>query len=142
MKVKLLNPKATLPVRSTPHASGFDITALLDGSLWLHPNNTLAIKTGLALEIPENQTGLLIPRSGLGTKNGVVMANTIGVIDPDYRGELIVQLYNRSHLPYEIKNGDRIAQLVLVPRYQAEIEVVEELSDTERGTGGFGSTGN
>jgi dUTP pyrophosphatase len=102
----------------------------------------LAISTGLALEIPEDWTGLVFPRSGLGTKHGIILANGTGVIDPDYRGELIVQLFNRSNTPYEVRSGDRVAQLVLVPRYTPEIELVEVLSETERNTGGFGSTGN
>ena len=141
MKIKILNPKAVAPTRGSLNASGFDLKAILEGSLFLHPGAVLPINTGLALEIPEGWTGLVLPRSGLGTKHGINLANTAGVIDPDYRGELIIQLYNRSNTPFEVKDGDRVAQLVLVPRYTSEIEVVEELSNTERGEGGFGSTG-
>ena len=140
--VKKLNDKAVLPKYGTNFAAGADLFALLDGeSLTITPGETHFIKTGISLAIPEGYAGFIYARSGLSCKKGLAPANKVGVIDSDYRGEIMVALYNHSDCEREILNGDRIAQLVITPILRVDFEEQEELDSTLRGEGGFGSTG-
>ena len=140
--VKKLNSRAILPAYGSERAAGADLYALLEGErLTLLSGETLLVHTGIAAEIPEGYVGLVFARSGLATKRGLAPANKVGVIDSDYRGEIMVALHNHGAAPAEILQGERIAQLVIVPYVTAEIEETDVLSDTERGEGGFGSTG-
>ena len=143
VQVKKLNPKAIIPTAGSAYAAGYDLYACLDGDgeLTLPAHHTEKIPTGLAFALPEGCFGAVFARSGLATKEGLRPANCVGVVDCDYRGELFVALHNDSTLPRTVRSGDRIAQLVLLPYLPAEFESVEELSETERGAGGFGSTG-
>lgn len=130
------------PSRGSEYAAGYDIHAYIeDGVKYINPGYTGKIHTGLHLEIPKNYYGALYARSGLATKNGLRPANCVGVIDADYRGEIIVPLYNDSKEMQEIHNGDRICQLAILPYMPVDFIEVESLSETERGAGGFGSTG-
>lgn len=139
--VKKLDPAARLPRYGTEFAAGADLYALLSEPQTVAPGQTVLIHTGLALEIPEGYVGLVYARSGLASKSGLAPANKVGVIDSDYRGELMVALHNHSSEPRTVSDGDRIAQLVLAPYLAAQFEEAEELADTARGSGGFGSTG-
>lgn len=140
--VKKLNSRAILPTYGSERAAGADLYALLEGeSLGILAGETVLVHTGIAAEIPEGYVGLVFARSGLATKRGLAPANKVGVIDSDYRGEIMVALHNHGVAPAEILQGERIAQLVIVPYVTAEIEETDALSDTERGEGGFGSTG-
>lgn len=143
IKFKKTNPKAVAPSRATYSAAGFDLTAITEekNGARIPPQESLMISTGIAVEIPEGYVGLLFGRSGLGCKLNLRPANCVGVIDSDYRGEIKVCLYNDSANYAYIENGTRIAQLVIVPCLLLEMEEVEELEDTDRGVGGFGSTG-
>lgn len=142
VKVKKTDPRATLPTYGSPQAAGADLYALLTGdSLSIGAGETALIGTGLSLEIPEGYVGLVYARSGLASKRGLAPANKVGVIDSDYRGELKVALYNQSGKVQSITQGERIAQLVIAPYLTASFEEADELSDSARGTGGFGSTG-
>ena len=142
VKVKKLDARATLPTYGSPQAAGADLYALIEGeSLEIAVGETKLIGTGLAFEIPEGYVGLVYARSGLATKRGLAPANKVGVIDSDYRGELKVALYNQSGKTQSIAAGERIAQLVIAPYLSAVFEEADSLSDTSRGTGGFGSTG-
>lgn len=142
VKVKKTDPRATLPTYGSPQAAGADLYALLTGdSLSIGAGETALIGTGLSLEIPEGYVGLVYARSGLASKRGLAPANKVGVIDSDYRGELKVALYNQSGKAQSITQGERIAQLVIAPYLTASFEEADELSDSARGTGGFGSTG-
>ena len=143
MKVglKKLCEKATLPTYGTAYSAGADLYACLEETVSIAPRETVLIHTGLALEIPSGYVGLIYARSGLATKRGLAPANKVGVIDADYRGEVMVALYNQSDAVQTVAHGERIAQLVIAPFLSAEFEEVEELSDTVRGAGGFGSTG-
>jgi len=143
VRVKKLDERATLPTYGSPQAAGADLYALLEGeSLAIAANETVLVRTGLAVEIPEGYVGLIYARSGLATKKGLAPANKVGVIDADYRGEVKVALYNQSGNTQTIVAGERIAQLVIAPFLTAAFEEAVELSDTARGVGGFGSTGN
>lgn len=139
MKVKRLYEEALLPTKATEGSAAFDLYAYTEAPL--EPGETFKYKTGVALEIPEGRVGLIFPRSGLSTKFGIRLSNCVGVIDSDYRGEIIVALHNDSYESYMIYRGDRIAQLMIVDIPKIEIEEVAELSDTKRGIGGFGSSG-
>lgn len=140
--VKKLNPNAILPKYGSLSAAGADLFALLENdSLTINPGETHFIKTGLSLEIPEGYAGLIYARSGLSCKQGLAPANKVGVIDSDYRGEIVVALYNHSNEPRTISNGERIAQMVITKAPQFEYVEVDSLDKTERGMGGFGSTG-
>jgi len=139
--VKKLRPNAKLPTYGSEFAAGADLYACLEAAVTIAPHKTLLIPTGLAMEIPEGWAGLIYARSSLGTKRGLAPANKVGVIDPDYRGELMVSLHNHSTEPQTVEPGERIAQLVLTPYLTARFFEAESLSDTVRGTGGFGSTG-
>ena len=139
--VKRLDPRAKLPAYGSADAAGADLYALTDGPVTIAPGQTVLIHTGLALAIPQGYVGLVYARSGLATKQGLAPANKVGVIDADYRGELMVSLHNHSGEERTVEHGDRIAQLVIAPYLTARFQEAEELDDTARGSGGFGSTG-
>ncbi len=143
MKVKVVNKSNNaLPAYETKNSAGMDLRAYLpDGPVTLQPMQRALIPTGLYIEIPEGYEGQVRPRSGLAFKHGITVLNTPGTIDADYRGELKQILINLSNEPFVITNGDRIAQIVFARCEQAEMVEVEELSETERGAGGFGHTG-
>ena len=139
--VKKLDEKAVLPTYGSPYSAGADLYALVDGETVIMPHETKLIRTGLAMEIPEGYAGLIYARSGLASKRGLAPANKVGVVDADYRGEVMVALHNHSNKEQKIEAGERIAQLVIAPFLKAEFDEADELSDTVRGAGGFGSTG-
>ena len=141
MNIKKLNENARIPTYGSEFAAGADLYACLDADVTIAPAETLLIHTGLAMQIPEGLVGLIYARSGLASKKGLAPANKVGVIDSDYRGEIMVALHNHGTIPQTISDGERIAQIVFAPYYAAEFSVVDELDDTSRGTGGFGSTG-
>lgn len=138
---KLDHFKGSLPAYETAHASGFDLKAQLAEPILLSPGARVMVPTGLSFEIPEGFEIQIRPRSGWAAKKGITVVNSPGTIDADYRGEVKIALVNLGQEALEIVDQDRVAQAVLCPVYQAELEVVEELSDTARGAGGFGSTG-
>lgn len=142
LKVKLVRPNAVLPRRQTAGSAGYDLTACLEEPVQLLPNQTRLIPTGLAIQLQHSGlVGLVFARSSLGVKFGVVPANGVGVIDSDYRGEVLVGLRNTSDTPYTVQPGDRVAQLLILPVELPELELCEQLEETQRGAGGFGSTG-
>ena len=142
VNIKKLNPDAIIPTYGTDYAAGADLYACLTEAVTVQPGQTYLVKTGIALEIPDGFAGLIYARSGLATKRGLAPANKVGVIDSDYRGEIMVSLHNHSDKPETIEPGERIAQLIITPYVQAILNEVDELSDTIRGEGGFGSTGS
>ena len=139
--VKKLDENAVLPTYGSAYAAGADLYALTDGEVVFAPGETKLIKTGLAMEIPEGYAGFIYARSGLASKRGLAPANKVGVIDADYRGEIMVALHNHSTIEQKIASKERIAQLVIAPFLKVEFEETDTLSDTVRGAGGFGSTG-
>jgi dUTP pyrophosphatase len=139
LKVKKLSPLAQIPAYQTDEAAGFDLHSIED--VVLKPNERKLISTGLAFEIPKGYEIQIRPRSGLAYKSGITVLNSPGTIDSDYRGEIKVLLINHSNEEFEIKINDRIAQAVIQAVIQADFKEVEELNDTNRGSGGFGSTG-
>lgn len=140
--VKRLDPRAALPAYQTPGSAAMDLAALLDAPVTLAPGGRACIPTGLAIALPDGGwVALMLPRSGLGIKHGVTLSNCVGVIDSDYRGEIRVGLVNQSEEAYTIRPGDRIAQLMVAPVARANLLELEELPPTQRGAGGFGSTG-
>lgn len=141
IKIKKLNENAIIPTRGSEYAAGYDLYACIDEPIIIVPHNTFKIGTGLSIEIPDGYFGAIFARSGLATKQGIRPANCVGVCDSDYRGEYIVALHNDTDIPKTIIPGERIAQLVVMPYLPIEFEEVEELSETKRGEGGFGSTG-
>ena len=141
VKIKKLNPNAVIPTYGTPFAAGADLYACMDEPVTINPGQTQFIHTGIAMEVPVGFAGLVYARSGLACKKGLAPANKVGVIDADYRGEIMVALHNHSEDAVTIENGERIAQLVITPFLTADFEETDELEDTERGAGGFGSTG-
>lgn len=141
VNIKKLDERAVIPTYGTEYSAGADLYAILDGDLTIKPNQTEFIKTGLAMEIPYGYVGLIYARSGLACKKGLAPANKVGVIDTDYRGEIMVALHNHSDKEIIITNKERIAQLVIAPYLKAIFNQVESLEDTVRGAGGFGSTG-
>ena len=141
VNIKKLDERAVIPTYGTEYSAGADLYAILDGDLTIKPNQTEFIKTGLAMEIPYGYVGLIYARSGLACKKGLAPANKVGVIDTDYRGEIMVALHNHSDKEIIITNKERIAQLVIAPYLKADFNQVEFLEDTVRGAGGFGSTG-
>ena len=141
VKVKKLNPNATLPTYGTEFSAGADLYALCDEPVVIKPHETVLIHTGLSMEIPEGYAGLIFARSGLASKRGLAPANKVGVVDSDYRGEFMVALHNHSDKEQTVECGERVAQLSIVPFLKAEFTVAENLSETVRGAGGFGSTG-
>lgn len=141
VKIKKLSENAILPKYGTEFAAGADLYALCDGPISIAPGESKLIHTGIAMAIPEGLVGLIFARSGLATKQGLAPANKVGVIDSDYRGEIMVCLYNQSNQTRVVENGDRIAQISLIPYYTANYELCDDLDSTDRGEGGFGSTG-
>ena len=141
IRVKKLSPKAILPTYGSSEAAGADLYACLEESVTIQPGETVFIPTGIALEVPKGCAGLVYARSSMGAKRGLAPANKVGVIDSDYRGEITVALHNHGSQPQTVSHGDRIAQLLIVPVLAPPFEEAEALSDTDRGTGGFGSTG-
>lgn len=139
--IKKLSKTAIIPKYETQGASGVDISANINEDLTLATNKSILVPTGIAVSIPQGFEIQIRPRSGLAAKKGISVLNTPGTIDADYRGEIKVILINHGNEPFIIRNGDRIAQMVVCPIVQAKFEQVDELSDTERGSGGFGSTG-
>lgn len=142
VKYKLVDPRAKAPAYATPGAAAADLCAVLDAPLTLAPLERAMIPTGLAIELPgPDCVALLYARSGLAIKHGLTLPNCVGVIDSDYRGEIKVGLINQSTAPYTIQPGERIAQLCIAPVWQASFTPADALNETERGAGGFGSTG-
>lgn len=141
IRIKKLDDRAVTPTYGSEYSAGADLYALIDGALEILPHETVFIHTGISVEIPEGYCGLVFARSSMGAKRGLAPANKVGVIDADYRGEVMVALHNHSKKPATVEQGERIAQLAIVPFLKAEFEESGELSDTVRGTGGFGSTG-
>ena len=139
--IKKLNDKAVIPAYGSEFAAGADLYACLDGDITVKPHETVLIPTGIAMEIPLGYAGLIYARSGLATKKGLAPANKVGVVDCDYRGEVKVALHNHSEIAQTVSAGERVAQMVIAPYLAAEFVVADELSDTVRGAGGFGSTG-
>lgn len=141
INIKKLNDKAMIPTIGSQHSAGMDLYACIDSSIIIMPHSTIKVGTGLAMELPEGYFGAIFARSGLATKQGLRPANAVGVVDSDYRGEYIVALHNDTDIPQTITPAERIAQLVIIPYLSIEFEEVGNLSETDRGTGGFGSTG-
>lgn len=141
IKTKKININAKLPFKATEGSAGADLFACIESEIIIKPGKTNMIPVGIAVEIPVGFGGFIFPRSSLGSKYGITLPNCVGVIDSDYRGELCVPLINLGSADFVIQNGDRIAQLVILPVENADYEDASELSDTVRGKGGFGSTG-
>lgn len=141
VRIKKLNSEAVVPTYGSEFSAGADLYACETEDITIAPGETRLIHTGLSFEIPEGFGGFIYARSGLATKKGLAPANKVGVIDADYRGEVMVSLHNHSGVTQTVSPGERVAQLVIAPFLKAEFTVAEELSDTVRGTGGFGSTG-
>ena len=146
IELKILNPRIgkdlPLPKRATAGSAGLDLRACLDAPLDLAPGDTKLIPTGIAIHIGDPQlAAVIIPRSGLGHKHGIVLGNLVGLIDSDYQGELMISCWNRGAQPFRVEPGERIAQLVVVPVVQVEFDVVESFAASDRGSGGFGHTG-
>lgn len=141
VRVKILKSGAKLPTYGTSEAAGADLYACLESPLTIAPGQSAFVSTGIALEVPKHCAGLVYARSGLACKRGLAPANKVGVIDSDYRGEITVVLHNHGTVAQTIENGERIAQLVVTPVLQPEYVQAEALDDTQRGLGGFGSTG-
>lgn len=141
INVKKLDERAILPTYGSEFSAGADLYACLDEPVTIEPLTAVLIHTGLAMEIPIGYAGLIYARSGLATKKGLAPSNKVGVVDADYRGEIMVSLFNHSKEARVIEHGERIAQLVIAPFITASWNVVDELCETDRGVGGFGSTG-
>lgn len=147
LQARILDPRLgqqwPLPTYATQGSAGLDLRAMLDTPLILEPGQTSLLPTGLAIYIADpGLAAMILPRSGLGHKHGIVLGNLVGLIDSDYQGELKVSCWNRSQQAFTIEPGERIAQLVLVPVLQANLEIVSEFDDSQRGAGGFGHTGS
>lgn len=139
---KRLGQQWAMPRYATAGSAGLDLRACLDEAIQIEPGQTVLVKTGLAIYIEDtNFAGLILPRSGLGHKHGIVLGNLVGLIDSDYQGELMISVWNRGQQTFTLEPGERLAQYVLVPVIQAEFEQVDEFAATERGAGGFGHTG-
>ena len=141
IKLKKLTESAFIPAYQTSGSAAADLYACLTESVTIGVGETVLIPTGIALSIPENTVALIFARSGLAVKSGISLANSVGVIDSDYRGEIKVALVNHGNAPFTVNHGDRIAQIGFFPVYQAMFSTVDELDATERGEGGFGHTG-
>ena len=142
LKIKKLDPRAKIPTRSTAGSAGMDLCALLDEPLTVAPGGRVTVPTGIAIRLPSPETvGLIFARSGLAVKHGLTLSNCVGVIDSDYRGEILVGLQNSGKSDFTITPGDRIAQMMITPVVQAQIRMTDDLDETKRGAGGFGSTG-
>ncbi len=142
LKIKKLDDRATVPTYGTEFSAGADLYSMKGDDISIEPHKTVLVHTGLALEIPEGYVGLIFARSGIATKRGLAPANKVGVIDADYRGEIMVALHNHSDDTVRLDGGERVAQIAIMPFLKAEFSVVDELSDSVRGAGGFGSTGS
>jgi dUTP pyrophosphatase len=146
LQVKILDPRIgreyPLPHYATPGSAGLDLRACLDAPLTLQPGETQLIPTGIAIHLEDpGLAAVLLPRSGLGHKHGIVLGNLVGLIDSDYQGQVMVSCWNRGRAAFTVEPGERIAQMVIVPVVQVRFEVVEEFDASERGAGGFGSSG-
>ena len=141
MNIKKLNEKATVPTYGSAFAAGADLYACEENAVTVEAGETKLIHTGIAMAIPEGYVGLNFARSGLASKRGLAPANKVGVIDSDYRGELMVALHNHGSIPQTIEPGERVAQFLIMPVITAQFTEVDSLEETERGAGGFGSTG-
>lgn len=141
IRVKKLRPGAVLPSYGSAEAAGADLYACLEGPVTILPGETCWVPTGIALEVPKGCAGLVYARSGLACKRGLAPANKVGVVDSDYRGEIMIVLHNHGNQSQTIENGERIAQLIITPVLTPSYEEAEQLDDTDRGSGGFGSTG-
>ena len=141
VRIKKLDERATVPSYGTEYSAGADLYSMAGDEITVGAHKTVMVHTGIALEIPEGYAGLIFARSGLACKRGLAPANKVGVIDADYRGEIIVALHNHTDSDISIEGGERVAQLSIVPFLKAEFMLCDELSDTVRGAGGFGSTG-
>ena len=141
VNVKKLSDKATMPTRGSLAAAGYDLYANLDEDLKIAPHTTAKVGTGLAMEIPDGYFGGIYARSGIATKEGLRPANCVGVVDSDYRGEIIVAVHNDSEVERVVTPAERIAQIIIQPYLSVEFEEAAELAESERGAGGFGSTG-
>lgn len=142
--LKILDPRVAdqLPAYATPGSAGLDLRACLDAAVTLKPGETQLIPTGLAIHLADaGYAAVILPRSGLGHKHGIVLGNLVGLIDSDYQGQLMVSLWNRGQTEFVVQPFERIAQLVIVPVVQAEFRVVDDFAESDRGGGGFGSTG-
>jgi dUTP pyrophosphatase len=142
--VKILDARMReqLPAYATPGSAGLDLRACIDSPLEMQPGDTFLMPTGLAVHVADpGYCALVLPRSGMGFKNGIVLANLVGLIDSDYQGQLMVPLWNRSQKAFTLNPLERVAQMIIVPVMQAQFNVIEEFTATERGAGGFGSTG-
>ena len=142
VNIKIIKDGATIPTYGSEFAAGADLYACLDGEVSVAPHATVMIPTGLVMELPVGYAGLIYARSGLASKKGLAPANKVGVVDSDYRGEVMVALHNHGEVAQTVANGERIAQMVIAPYLAAEFVLADELSDTVRGAGGFGSTGS
>ncbi len=142
VNIKKLNNNAVIPTYGSEFSAGADLYACIDDAIVIKPQETKLINTGLSLEIPEGYAGLIYARSGLASKKGLAPANKVGVVDADYRGEVLVALHNHSQIDAVVEPKERIAQLVIAPFLKADFNEIDELTDTIRGSGGFGSTGN
>lgn len=141
MRVKKLRSNAIVPTYGSAEAAGADLYACLEAEVTVEPGKTVFVPTGIAMEVPRGYAGLIYARSSLGTKRGLAPANKVGVIDSDYRGEVMVALHNHGTQAQILANGERIAQLVVTPVLAPSFELCDDLTDTDRGAGGFGSTG-
>jgi len=146
IRLRILDPRLgsefPLPAYATEGSAGVDLRACLDGPLTLAPGDTALIPSGMAIHIGDpGLAAVLLPRSGLGHKHGIVLGNLLGLIDSDYQGEVMISVWNRGSEPFEIRPGERIAQMILVPVVQARFEIVESFEQSRRGAGGFGHSG-
>ena len=141
IRVKILKEGAKLPTYGTAEAAGADLYACLENAVTVEPGQTVFVPTGIALEVPRGCAGLIYARSGLACKRGLAPANKVGVVDSDYRGEILVALHNHGLQPQTVENGERVAQFIITPVLTPAYEAAEELSDTVRSGSGFGSTG-
>ncbi|WP_213299922.1 dUTP diphosphatase [Paraburkholderia sacchari] len=142
--IKILNERMRdqLPHYATPGSAGLDLRACLDAPITLEPGETKLVPTGLAIHLADRgYAALILPRSGLGHKHGIVLGNLVGLIDSDYQGELMISTWNRGHTTFTLNPMERLAQLVIVPVVQAQFNIVDDFEQSERGAGGFGSTG-
>ena len=142
--IKILDPRMRdqLPAYATPGSAGLDLRACIDEALTIEAGQTVLIPTGLAIHLANpHYAAMILPRSGMGHKNGIVLGNLVGLIDSDYQGQLMISTWNRSQQAFTLQPMERLAQLVIVPVLQVDFEIVEDFADSERGSGGFGSTG-
>jgi dUTP pyrophosphatase len=144
LQVKILDERmrTQMPSYGTPGSAGLDLRACIDAAIEIAPGQTVLVPTGLSIYVEDPRyAALILPRSGLGHKHGIVLGNLVGLIDSDYQGQLMVSTWNRSSLPFTLEPMERLAQLVIVPIQQVELKIVDEFAESSRGTGGFGSTG-